>query len=146
MIIIEEKLNKEEILAVLKKTDKYFIPIPISKKVNLVEYSQKLSNLATHISCRIENELIGFTCCYMNNFDNKIAFISLTTILPNFIGKGIGTKLTLKCEDIIRNKGFIGVEFEVEKENLQSIIMHQKIDYQIISESECCFILRKLLL
>lgn len=144
MIIKRVKLKCEEILSLLMRADSIFQPHPLSDKIDLYNYAQKLSTLATHIAAFENSNLIGMTCFYMNNKKTKTSFISVTCIDPDFIGCGLGQQLTIACETYVRGNDYICVEFEVDKENLPSIKMHEKIGYSINREnSKTSYIMRK---
>ena len=131
MEIVNGKLGKDQIYSLILISDISFIPEPLSKRVDLKAYAIKLADKATHFYAMEGEELIGMNCCYMNDSDNKKAFISLICIRPDFIGKGIGTILTNECEKYAVLKGFAFIECEVHSENLPSLEMYKKMGYVI---------------
>lgn len=146
MILSISKLDSKSIYDLLKRVDSIFKPMPLSCKVNLLLYSQKLSENALHIGVYDDNSLIGMTCFYMNDILNKRIFISITCIDPRYTGKGLGSKLTKMVEDFGLDNNYCIVDFEVEKENLPSINMHKKIGYSILETNENGnYIMRKVL-
>lgn len=139
------QLSKEEILFLLQKVDPHFVPFPLSKKVDLKLYSEKLAKYAVHFSVEDNNRLIGMTCCYLNHPEKGIAYTSITCIDPDYFGLGLGKKLTHNCEEYARISGFKFVEFEVHIDNKPSIEMHKTIGYYINRQENESFYMRKVL-
>lgn len=143
--IIADKLPNEKILSLLLRVDEYFTPSPLSEKINLLSYSEKLANYAEHFYAVDANKLIGMCCCYINDPQRERVFITITCIDPEYIGRGIGKDLTFACENHARNEGFKFIEFEVHVENLRSIGMHKKIGYFIDRQEGNSFYMKKYL-
>lgn len=145
MKILVEQQTKDAILALLKKVDSYFIPFPLSHRVNLRLYSKKLAKYAVHFSVIEDNQLIGMCCCYMNDPKNEKAFISITCVDPYYFGMGLGKKLTFECEAYAKRYNYKYIEFEVHIENTPSIEMHKTIGYTICKQEAESFYMRKLI-
>jgi ribosomal protein S18 acetylase RimI-like enzyme len=143
MNFVIKQLTKEKILFLLKKADYSFVPYPLSKKTDLNLYSEKLAEFAVHFFAEDENELIGMCCCYLNDPKKEKAFISVTCVDPNYFGKGLGQKLTTKCEIYAKDKGYKYIEFEVHIDNTPSIEMHKKIGYYIDRQVGESFFMKK---
>jgi ribosomal protein S18 acetylase RimI-like enzyme len=136
-------LSKSKIFNLLQKVDAFFMPLPLSERVNLLDYAEKLSELSIHFVIKKNNEIIGMTCCYMNNLEQKVAFISIICIVPNQTGIGLGKILTLKSENNAKSLGFSIIESEVHKKNIPSIKMYKKLGYHIDREREDYYYMNK---
>ncbi len=141
---LKSKLTSVEISAFFILCDKSFIP-PLSNRVVIEEYAEKLSILSSHFCIYYNKTLIGLSCCYCNDYIGKKAYISVTCIHPKFQGKGLGKKLTLFVEDDIKKMDFKKIRFEVDMANLPSLSMHEKIGYLIVARNEHSFFLEKVL-
>lgn len=133
---IEYKINcsnSYDLLSHLLKADNYFIP-KLSSRVNLEEYSLKLSKFSTTIEAWYKTELIGFIALYLR--ENKDAFISNISVLHNFNGLGIGTKLIFNCENYLKTKSIEIIELEVNKDNLSALRFYEKFNFKQISNNE----------
>jgi len=73
-----------------------FIP-PLSEKLNLNEYSNKIVNNADRFEAWDLNKLIGLVAIYRNNFDSRIAFITNVSVDPLYQGYGIASSLLQEC-------------------------------------------------
>lgn len=146
MEILNKKLNKEEILFLLQKSDSSFMPEPISTKIDLQSYAKKLADKALHFYAKENERLIGMTCCYMNDVNKSKAFISIICIDPDYFGKGIGRQLTIASEYTALKLGFRLIESEVHVNNFPSLKMYQKLGYAIDRNlDESHYIMRKTL-
>lgn len=142
--VIKEKLTQNEILKFLLDVDKHFKPEPISKRVNLDEYAEKLSTFANHFYVKEDESIIGMSCCYMNDPSKEKIFVSITCVDYKYLGKGIGRRLTNEYEKEAIKEGFKAIEFEVHIDNLPSIEMHKKLGFSISRKNnEFYYIMRK---
>jgi ribosomal protein S18 acetylase RimI-like enzyme len=145
MKVLTKQLTKDEIFIFLNKVDSSFIPIPLSNRINLKLYSEKLAINAMHFSVEEDNCLIGICCCYMNDTKKKKAFISVICIDSEYKGIGLGKKLILECEAHAKKLGYKCVESEVHIENVPSIEMFKTIGYYIERQEKKSFYLSKLI-
>jgi len=145
MNILIRQLSSNEILLFLQKVDSQFVPFPLSMKVDLKGYSEKLSNYAVHFIVEDVNQMVGMCCCYINDPQKEKAFISVTCIEPHFFGRGLGKALTHECEKYVQKQGFKFIEFEVHIENIPSINMHKAIGYYIDRQEKDSFYMKKAL-
>ncbi len=83
---------KSKIYSYLKSVNNDFSP-PLSKKVKLKKYVEKIFELA-NVYVSVENELIqGIVVFYTNNFKNKKSYCALLSVRKKFRGLGISVKL-----------------------------------------------------
>ena len=80
-------------------------------------YIIKLEKLAEIVADFIDGRCRGFVAYYCNDFDTKIAFITLVLVDPRDRGFGIGHALTLFVLNIARYRGFKSCRLEVKKSN-----------------------------
>jgi len=71
------------------------------KRENIIE------NIRNYIVAEISNEVIG--CCSLSFFTEELAEIRSLAVKEDFKKKGIGSKLVLKAEDILREEGIKNV-------------------------------------
>src|SRR6056297_1031271 len=108
----EKEYNKSDVLELIEKLDRHFVP-PLSSRVNLEEYANKLDKFASMILAFSESgKLIGMIAFYNNNQSDKIAYITYLGVLPAFQGNGIANYLLKDCISKCKDKGmnFILVE------------------------------------
>ncbi|MDP4208588.1 MAG: GNAT family N-acetyltransferase [Bacteroidota bacterium] len=126
----------------LEACDGSFAP-PLSTKVCISDYADKLSELATHFTISNNKETIGICCCYCNQPEQEIAYISVTCILPQWQGKGMGKLLTEYVEREVKKIGFQKIRLEIHKHNYLSLKMHNDFGYVIIKSIDNSHYLQK---
>jgi len=87
------------------------------ERVNLIEYSIKLSLNAKHFCLFQQDEVVGFMAAYFNDVENKIAYISTVSIFPQFQGQGVGGEMLDKACCYANKLGFKVVRLQVRKNN-----------------------------
>ena len=93
----ESPLNKTDVIGILQRLDDFFYP-PLSSRVDLDAYSEKLLSVASIEYLLSENkEIAGLIAYYCNDTENKIAYITYIGLLPEYHGKGIAGKLLDTC-------------------------------------------------
>ena len=95
-------LKLEQLKNFIKKIDDYFIP-PLSERVNLTEYSNKIYKNATLFEAWDNDTLIGLIACYANNLKTKVAFFSLVAVLKEYRQQGIAGTLIENCVVKLKN-------------------------------------------
>lgn len=146
MLYKEIPIEFETIYKFLNRVDSYFKPAPLSTKTDLKEYAEKLHSNALHFSCWDSSELVGLSCCYMNNPNRVKAFISLICIDPNYFKKGIGKVLITLCELKAKELQFDIIEAEVDIENIPSFLLFKSNGYKIHHTKENSHFMQKGLL
>lgn len=87
--------------------------------------------------------IIGFVAFYCNNFENKIAYISMLAVKGNVRCKGFGHKLLREAEIISLNQGMETIQLEVMKANTNAIKFYEKNNYILHETKEESFIYTK---
>lgn len=139
-----KKLSFEEIFEYLNLCDRNFNP-PLSFKVDLNSYSKKISELAVHYCAIFNQKIIGLTCCYCNDPNKDIAFLSVTCIHPDYFRKGIGEKLTLYVESDLKTRNFRRIRAEIDIENVASQNLHKKLGYTIVETKGTSYYFEKII-
>ncbi len=145
MKYLQNKYSPNEIYSFLQKVDSYFEPAPLSTRVDLREYSEKIAKKAEHFSCEVNNQLVGILCCYINNTNGQTVYITLTCIDPKYFGLGIAKKLTENCELYANKIGFKYIEMEIPIKNFRSVKIHLKMNYEIIKKENDSYFLKKII-
>jgi len=145
MNILVRQLTKDRIQDFLKKIDLHFIPFPLSNRVDLKLFSEKLADYAVHFSIEDDNQLIGLCCTYINDSEKKSAFISIVCLDPNYCGIGLGKRLIQECENYAKKRSYKSIASEVHIENLPSIKMFKAIGYYIEKQENESLFMKKLI-
>lgn len=59
-------------------------------------------------------------------------------LLPEASGRGIGRRLCLALEEILRYQGYLGIYAIITSENLRSLEFHRRIGYELVAEMPGC--------
>ena len=124
--------KKEDIDSHLSITNEYFNP-PLSTKLNLLDFAEKIYNNATRFEAWDEEELIGLISCYCNK---EVAFINHVAIIKKFQGLGIAKILMKNCIDYTKEKRFKEIELEVSINNKEAINLYKLFNFSIVNETD----------
>tara|TARA_Y100000389_G_scaffold190360_1_gene215117 strand:- start:1211 stop:1693 length:483 start_codon:yes stop_codon:yes gene_type:complete len=108
----------------LKKIDKSFYE-PLSMRVNLKDYSAKLSEKATNIFLMLSSNDIAHAAIYILDSQPKI-FISNFGVISEYEGKGIGSLLLRLVENYAIESKVSFIELEVDCRSANLIKFYNK--------------------
>lgn len=120
--------NENEISAHLKECNNNFSP-PLNKRVDVKEYSKKISEKAITFEAWHKKKLIGLVAAYFNDFKNQTGFITNVSVIKNYFGIGVATKLMKMCMTYAKQNNFKKITLEVEKYNNAAINLYQKFSF-----------------
>jgi len=121
------------ILSFFKKNDSEFIP-PLSQRVDIVNYSNKLSSNAINIFvCEKRND-IGHAGLYINDEKNRIAFLSSICVKYKNRRDGIAQQLMDEIIISAENYNMERIDLEVYNGNIRAIRFYQKLGFKFIGE------------
>ena len=111
---------------------------------NLQEYIQKIAKSANVYVIFEEDECIAFAAVYMNDYDNRKAYISLFAVVDNYRKKGIGSYLLSFCEEQAHKKGMNFMILEVRKDNIPAQEFYKRAGYAFMQEeTERAYLMQK---
>jgi ribosomal protein S18 acetylase RimI-like enzyme len=119
------KASKEQIAAHLEECSDQFIP-PLMDRVELREYSKKLSEKSVTFEAWHQNRLIGLLSAYFNDPQKRTGFITSVSTVPAFMGKGVASTLLKQCKEYARAGGFAAIHLEVSPKNSSAVRLYQK--------------------
>ncbi len=103
---------------------------------NIDEYIKKIMLYAVLIECWENERLVGFIAFYCNNISNGEAFITNISVIPEFNGRGIATKLLTKAYAYSKNKGFTTISLEVFNINVGAKALYKKAGFVVTEINE----------
>lgn len=133
MINNKQEIEKEKFFDFIKKIN-YDFPIPISEKVDLNEYCEKLWEKAELVAEVQDEEIRGLVAGYMNDLENGSAYISLVGVSRDFRNQGLGKKLVHQFVLLCREKQIRSVNLYTHKTNQAAIKMYEGLGFEIDSE------------
>lgn len=146
-VLIEYRLNKAsaaEIVEHLSHCDADFEP-PLSGRVEINDYAQKIVEKATRIEAWSGGTLVGLVAAYCNDQVKRIAYITSVSILRAWIGKGIGAHLVGQCVEHAKVSGMQQICLDVAEDNKPAIKLYEKSGF-IAGKASALFVSMKLYL
>lgn len=125
-----DRASVAELTAHLSRCDAAFVP-PLSERVTLDAYAQKISDRAMRFEAWHAGEMMGLVATYCNTPDKRTAFITSVSVLPSWQGRGIAARLMTHCIDHVRNQGFEHIELEVDRRNPAAVALYEKNGFAI---------------
>lgn len=121
-------MMKEDYIRFLKNVDKDF-PIPLSKKIKIDEYAEKLISTANVIVEKDNGKIIGIVAGYIDNSIEEISYISIVAVQKEYRGKSIAKKLLQKYIDECKEKNLKGVHLYTHKTNITALTMYKNFGF-----------------
>lgn len=137
--------NKDCIDLVMKELEHNpsFLPFSSDEKTN---FFFKIDHNANFLKHYCDKDLAGFIAYYCNNYESKIAFISLVLIDKLYRGQGISKKMFSQLFSLLKEKGFKTCTLEVRLDNVNALNLYRSLGFKSIESSEPYSVIMKILL
>ena len=123
----------------LRECDLRFVP-PLSSRVSLPDYAQKLATLADRFEAWESDRLIGLVAAYLRSSNTLEGFISSVSVCGDFEGKGLASRLMQECFDAAVAKGLNFLLLEVSQRDQQACGFYRKHGFQSIGSGKSGFL------
>lgn len=128
------RIEKDVLLSFLQEVDGLF-PVPLTRKVDLGEYANKLLSFATLVPAFENGVLSGLVAGYTDNLSEAgRAYIALVCVRSEFQRRGIARKLVEAFLDICRRKGLSAVHLYTDRSNANAICMYEAMGFVRIGD------------
>lgn len=124
----EGTATQEDIQAHLVGCDGNFSP-RLSLKVDIGEYSRKISAKAQTFEAWFGDTLVGLVAAYLNDRGARSGFITNVSVAKAFMGRGIAWALLDRCLDRSRQEGMEAIGLEVSMESREAIRLYEKLGF-----------------
>jgi ribosomal protein S18 acetylase RimI-like enzyme len=128
------RVGAEKIAAHLRASNTGFVP-SLSNRVNIDEYARKIADKAQHFNAWLNNRLIGFMATYCNQTTSQslkdAAFITSVSVLPDWQGRGIASRLMKDCITHVYNLGFVRIKLQVDNRNSVAKALYERFGFYI---------------
>lgn len=114
-------IEVERLTSFLNDIDEDFIP-PMSKKISIPDYAQRLKDKAELLIALSGDQVVGLVGFYCNDPARKNGYLSILGVKKEFRQSGIGTKLLQTAIDTIRGTG-------IEKILLETVVAELKAPF-----------------
>lgn len=133
IIYQQSTASEAQILLHLQQCDSFFLP-KLSDRVALPDYARKLFKNSITFEAWAGSELAGLLAAYFNDFANRAGFITNVSVIPNWMGYGIASKLIGSCINFAKENAFIKIGIEVNANNLQAVHLYQKFGFLLTQQ------------
>lgn len=134
------RANAAELTGHLARCDAAFVP-PLSGRVVIRDYAQKLTDKAVRFEAWQDGELVGLVATYCNDPEKTAAFITSVSVLPSWQGRGIAAQLMARCLDHVRQEGFRRIELEVDHRSLAAVSLYEKFGFVTTRTSDSSLVM-----
>lgn len=119
----------EQIQEHLLACDKDF-PVPLSSRVSLAEYSQKLHDRAIRFEAWCGQQLVALVGAYdaRARRENEL-FVSNVSVLPEFRGRGLAKLLLRQCIAYAVAHEFSRIRLEVDAANAAALALYKRLGF-----------------
>ena len=121
------------ILEYLAECDRDFYE-PLSSRVNLEEFSQKLSQLSTTFVLYKHGVIAGLVCAYFYQPDSHKGFITLVHTKQEFRGQHLASLLVETVKEYAQSQNFATIELFVSKQQTSAFQLYLRHGFAIVSE------------
>ena len=129
-----QTVSRELILSHLQACDHSFVP-PLSSRVNLIDYANRLFEKSTSFEAWAGNILVGLLNAYLNDMENRIGFITNVSILEEFTRRGVASTLLKMCLEYASQYNFNRIWLEVAQANGPAIKLYSRAGFKVFAES-----------
>lgn len=105
--------------------DADFVP-PLSGRVEINGYAQKIASKATRFEAWSGGTLVGLVAAYCNDPGKRIAYITSVSVLREWTGNGIVAHLMSQCVEHAKALGMRQIGLEVSSDNTPAIRLYEK--------------------
>lgn len=116
-----------------KKIDNDYLP-PLSSKVSLYEYAEKIIKNAELIIEESSDGIKGLVVLYCNNIEDLTAYIPLVGVIPEHRGEGIAKRMMQKAIRLSKVRGMRRIL--IHSNNAIAIGLYQNLGFCILEDGE----------
>lgn len=118
----------------LRSCDEDFAPA-LSERVSISAYAEKLFHHAARFEAWESGILVGLVAAYLNDPQNKSAFISSVSVLEAWRGFGIAGKLLDRCVQRARDGKYSEVRLAVSASASGAVVMYERRGFTVLTEN-----------
>ncbi|PKM11094.1 MAG: GNAT family N-acetyltransferase [Gammaproteobacteria bacterium HGW-Gammaproteobacteria-3] len=102
---------------------------PLSQRVEIESYAQKIADKAVRFETWLGSTLIGLVAVYCNDDERRIAYITSVSVLEEWRGQGIASQLLKWCIRHVKELDLDHIELEVDRSNIDAIKLYEKMGF-----------------
>lgn len=125
--------DKDFIKTYIQKYDKDFY-IPLSQRVDMESFAQKLSDLSTTFVVLKDGNVAGLICSYFYQPETKKGFITLVHTKHEYRGQHLSVILLDALKQYAIDNGFDFVDLFVSKQQTAAYNLYLKHGFEVLEE------------
>ncbi|MDP3921145.1 MAG: GNAT family N-acetyltransferase [Candidatus Omnitrophota bacterium] len=137
----EGTASKQDIYSHLMTCDENFIS-RLKEKVNIQDYSGKISEKAVTFEAWGGDALAGLVAAYLNDPNTQTGYITSVSTIKTYAGRGIASVLINNCVTYARQHGFKSIFLEVEKANDHAVSLYKTYRFQEFEDNNASMLMK----
>lgn len=121
---LSNRASQAEIAEHLSRCDAGFA-LPLSARVDIGDYAKKIADLAMRFEAWSDGTLVGLIAAYCNDQENRVAYITSVSVLPDWMSRGIAARLLGQCVEHAKSAGMRRIRLEVASANAAAIKLYE---------------------
>ncbi len=134
-IIIIGHAKKDYIQNYLSQHDNDFYE-PLSSRVDIELYSQKLSELSMTFMLFLNDDMAGLICSYFYDVESQKGFITLVHTKREYRGRHLSVKLLEAVKDYAAGHGFKSIGLFVSRQQASAFNLYLHHGFEVLSEDK----------
>jgi ribosomal protein S18 acetylase RimI-like enzyme len=118
----------ERIALHLKDCEARFVPI-LSGRVDVNAYAAKIGGNAVRFEAWSDDVLVGLLAAYCNDRERRVAYITSVSVLEQWSGGGIATRLLQRCVEYVKLQRLRRISLEVAGGHASAIHLYEKYGF-----------------
>lgn len=107
---------------------------PLSSRVNLMAFAEKVSNLSTTFVVVTKNDIAGVVASYFYDVEGRKGFITLVHTKRNYRGKHFARYLIESVKNYASSKGFLYIDLSVYKDNIAAFRLYHSVGFEVFKD------------
>lgn len=128
----------------LDQCDAHFSP-PLSDRVNLLEYAEKLALHSERFEAWADSALVGLVAIYVNDQKKHLAHVSNVSVAPEWQGRQIAQNLMSSAIDHARSLHFSLIWLTVDERSENAVHLYTKIGFKVFERNSSLLSMQKVL-
>ena len=124
--------DSKAIFEFLSSVDHDF-PVPNKKKVNLLEYAEKLIQKASLFAVYDKEKITALVAGYTVNLSNEMAYVAVVSTRKEYRGHGLAEKLLKEFLEECQLKSIKAVHLYTQESNSAAVRLYLKLGFETYS-------------
>ena len=124
----QNKASEAKIAEHLSHCDADFA-LPLSGRADINDYAKKIVSKATTFEAWSGGTLVGLVAAYCNDSEKRIAYITNVSVLREWAGQGIASRLVNQCAKFVKTLGMRQISLQVASADMSAVTLYEKCGF-----------------